>query len=111
MIKGEGSTADLKREVDMISQIIFLIKYKHYIKSMLCIIYTILCIIYIYNIMGLPRWLSGKESTSQYRRLKRCRFNPWVRKIPWRKKWQPTPIFLPEKSHGQGSLAGYSPWG
>ena len=39
MIKGEGSTADVKREVDMISQIIFLIKYKHYIKSMLCIIY------------------------------------------------------------------------
>ena len=34
-----------------------------------------------------------------------------VRKIPWRRKWQPTPIFLPGKSHGQRSLAGYSPWG
>ena len=36
-------------------------------------------------------------------------FDPWVRKIPWRRKWQPTPVFLPRKSHGQRSLAGYSP--
>ena len=43
----------------------------------------------------------------------RCRrqgFNPWVWKIPWRRKWQPTPVFCPEKSHGQSSLKGYSPW-
>ena len=39
------------------------------------------------------------------------RFNPWVRKMPWRKKWQPTPVFLPGKFHGQRSLAGYSPQG
>ena len=38
-------------------------------------------------------------------------FNPWVGKIPWRREWQPTPAFLPGKSHGQRSLAGYSPWG
>ena len=38
-------------------------------------------------------------------------FNPWVRKIPWRRKWQPTPVFLPGKSHGQRSLVGYHPWG
>ena len=38
-------------------------------------------------------------------------FNLWVRKIPWRRKWQPTPVFLPGKSNGQRSLAGYSPWG
>ena len=40
-------------------------------------------------------------------------FNPWVRKTktPWRRNWQPTPIFLPGKSHGQRSLTGYSPWG
>ena len=37
---------------------------------------------------------SGKESTCQCRRCRRCEFNPWVRKIPWRKKWQPAPIFL-----------------
>ena len=39
----------------------------------------------------------------------RCEFDPWVRKIPWRRKWQPAPIFLPRKSHGQRSLVGYSP--
>ena len=38
-------------------------------------------------------------------------FDPWVGKIPWRRKWPPTPVFLPGKSHGQRSLAGYSPWG
>ena len=56
---------------------------------------------------GLPRWLSGKESACQ---CWRRQFNPWVRKIPWRKKCQPTPVFLPGKSHGQRTMAGYSPW-
>ena len=40
-----------------------------------------------------------------------CRFNSWVKKTPWRKKWQPTPVLLPEKAHGQRSLVDYSPWG
>ena len=39
------------------------------------------------------------------------RFNPWVGKIPWRKEWQPTPVFLPGESHGQRSLVDYSPCG
>ena len=43
----------------------------------------------------LPRWRSGKESAYQCRRLKRYRLDPWVGKIPWRRKWQPTPVFLP----------------
>ena len=38
-------------------------------------------------------------------------FNPWVGKIPWRRKWQLIPVFLPGQSHGQKSLAGYGPWG
>ena len=38
-------------------------------------------------------------------------FDPWVRKILWRRKWQHTPVFLLGESHGQGSQAGYSPWG
>ena len=38
-------------------------------------------------------------------------FHPWVRKIPWRRKWQPTPVFLPGESHGWRSLVGYSLWG
>ena len=44
-------------------------------------------------------------------RCKRRRFDPWVRKIPWRRAWQPTPVFLPGEPHRQRSLAGYSPWG
>ena len=51
-------------------------------------------------------WLSGKESVCQCRR---CGFDPWVQKIPWRRKWLPTPGFLPGESHGQRSLAGYKP--
>ena len=47
----------------------------------------------------------------QCRIHKRCSFNPWVGKIPWRRKWQPTPVSWPEKSHGQRSQAGYSPQG
>ena len=61
---------------------------------------------HLYNVQGLPWWLSGKESACQRRRL---RFDPWVRKIPWRRKCQPTPVSLPEESHGQRSLTGYSP--
>ena len=63
---------------------------------------------------GLSWWLSGKESACQCRR-QRDGFDPWVGKIPWRRKWQPTPVFLLGKSKGQRSLAGYSwrhrsPW-
>ena len=58
-----------------------------------------------------PGGASGKEPTSQYRRCKRLRFDPWVREIPWRRAWQPTPVFMPGESHGPRSLAGYSPWG
>ena len=58
--------------------------------------------------MGLPWWLSGKESAYQ---CKRHRFNPWVRKIPWRWAWQPTPVFMPRESHGQRSPVSYSLWG
>ena len=45
------------------------------------------------------------------RRTKRCWFDPWVGKIPWRRKWQPILVFLPGKPHDQRSLVGYSPWG
>ena len=62
-------------------------------------------------IKGLPRWLSGKESTCQCRRYRRCGFDPKVRKIPWRRKWWPTPVFLHGESIWQMSLAGYISWG
>ena len=57
--------------------------------------------------MGFTGGASGKELTCQCRRQKGW-FNPWVGKI-WRRAWQPTPVFLPGESHGQRSLAGYSP--
>ena len=56
-------------------------------------------------------WLSGKQFVCQYMRHRRHRFNPWVERIHWRRKWQPIPVFLPGKSHGQRSLEDCSPWG
>ena len=58
-----------------------------------------------------PGGASGKEPTCQCRRHRRRGFYPWVGKIPWRKAWQPTLVFLPWESHGQRSLQGYSLWG
>jgi len=55
-----------------------------------------------------PGGASGKEPACQCRRHKRHWFDPWVRKIPWRRKWQPTPVFLPGEFQEQRSLAGYS---
>ena len=52
-----------------------------------------------------------KEPVCQCRRLNRHRLDPWVVKIPWRRAWQPTPVFLPGESYGQRSLAGHSPLG
>ena len=66
-------------------------------------------------------WLSYKGSSeviqdmaslvAQTVKCLRPGFDPWVRKIPWRRKWQPTPVFMPGKSHGLSILGGYSPWG
>ena len=70
--------------------------------------------IYIYrhtHTYGFPGGASGKEPACQCRRHKRGGFDPWVGKIPWRKAWQPTPVFLPRESHRQRSLEGYCPWG
>ena len=57
---------------------------------------------------GLPWWLRRQ---SVYLQCGRPRFDPWVGKIPWRRKWQSTPVFMPGKSHRGRSLVGYSPWG
>ena len=55
-----------------------------------------------------PGGAGSKEPACQCRRRKRCWFNPWVKKVPWRRKWQLILVFLPGKSHGQRS---YSQWG
>ena len=65
--------------------------------------------------MSIDTFTQGFPGGSVVSRLwlqcRRHRFNPWIKKIPWRRKWKPTPVFLPGKSHGQKSLVGYSPWG
>ena len=58
-----------------------------------------------YLLFGLPWWFSGKEPACQCRR---CRFVPSFGNIPWRRRWQPTPVFLPGKSDGQRSLVRFS---
>ena len=60
---------------------------------------------YLYTV-----WCSGNESTCQSRRCRWHGFDPWVGKIPWSRKWQPMPLFLPGKFHGQRRLAGCSLW-
>ena len=77
--------------------------------SYLVIIYLLVLIISTrVLVLGLPWWLSGKESACQCRRHM---FDSWVDKIPWGRKWQHTLVFLPGKAHGQSSLVCYSPRG
>ena len=64
---------------------------------------------YVYAYMGFPGGASDKEPNSNAGDIMRHGFNPWVRKIPWRRARQPTVVFLPAESHGQRSLKGYSP--
>ena len=61
--------------------------------------------------LGFPDGASGKEPDCQCRRHKRYGFDPWVGKMPWRRKWQPSAVFFPGESHGQRSLKGYNPQG
>ena len=63
-----------------------------------------------YDILGFPGVASHKELAYQCSRPKGWEFDPWVRKIPCRRKWQSTPVFLPGISCVQRNLAGYSPW-
>ena len=58
-----------------------------------------------------PGGSADKKPACQCRDHTRLEFDLWVGEIPWRKKWQPTSVFLPGKVHRQKSLAGYSPWG
>ena len=63
------------------------------------------------NQEGVPGATSGEEPTCQCRRRKRRGLDPWTRKVPWRRKWHPTPVFLSGEALGQKSLVGCSPWG
>ena len=79
-----------------------------------CLFHCLTCLlIYLkYVIMrGLSRCSNGKEYACQCRRHRRHGFSTWVELIPWGRKWQPTPVFLPGKFYGERSLVVYSPWG
>ena len=66
----------------------------------------------VYPSSHFPGGASDKESACQCRRHKRCGFDPWVRRIPWSRSWQPSDVSLPGKFHGQSkSLEGYITWG
>ena len=77
---------------------IYIIIYKKYIYMLYIYIYIL--------VMGFPCGSSGKEPVFQCRKHKRPGFDPWVREMPWRRAWQPTPAFLPRESHGQRRLVG-----
>ena len=66
---------------------------------------------HIYTHVGFPGGTTGEEPTCHCRRHKRCEFHPWVGRIHRSRERQPTAVFLPGESHGQGSLVGHSLWG
>ena len=63
----------------------------------------------VWSWLGFPRGSMIKKIHLECRRHRRCRFDPWVGKIPWKRAWQPSPVFLPGQSHELRSLAGYGP--
>ena len=89
---------------------------KQNICMLMCMLWYVYAFIYTYicnytHIKSFPGGASGKESACQCKGHKRAQFDPWVGKIPRRRKWQPTPLFLLGECHRQRSLEGYSPWG
>ena len=73
----------------------------------------VLCLLLTYRVeiwMNFPGSSVVKEFACQWRRCRRCWFDFWVGKIPWRRKWQPTLVFLPGEFHAQRSLEGYCSW-
>ena len=65
----------------------------------------------LFNMLSRLDFPGGSDGKAFCLQCRRPGFNPCFRKIPWRRNWQPTPVFLPGKSHGWKSLVGYSPWG
>ena len=75
------------------------------------IIIPYICIALVVLLSGFSRGSVVKDLPAMQEQCRRHGFNPWVRKIPWRRAWQPTPVFLPGESCGQWNLVSYSPWG
>ena len=99
------------REGSGMPSVTHLVKWKNQ-GSNLCPSDSKVFLVYLIASMGFPRD-SFPEAKKLSAKCRRCGFDPWVGKIRWRRKWQPTPwvVFLTGKSQGQRSLVGYSPWG
>ena len=82
-----------------------------FINALLLFFKSLIFIVDQYSTVGFPGGSVVKNLLAKQEMHKRLGFNPWVGKIPWGRKWQPTPAFLSEKSHGQRRLVSYSPWG
>ena len=81
-------------------------KYAFFLTDHISFVFLTFYFVLGYSQLGFPWWLSSKESAYDAEDAECPRFDPWIGKIPWRGKWQPTPVFLSGKSHGQRSLAG-----
>ena len=87
-----------------------------YFKSIIKPQYLIMEIIDNFQLFGLSKYLGClnplvAQMVKHLPTMRKTWFDPWVGKIPWKRKWQPTLVLLPGKSHGWRSLVGYSPWG
>ena len=80
-----------------------------FLSRILCLGHLFVFLLPVLPMLGFPGTTSGIEPACQCRRRKRHGFDPWVRKIPWRREW-PTPVFLPGEFSGQRSLVGCHPW-
>jgi len=85
------------------------VREEYVLKSQNCIRHSMCFNVLFLKSVYYPGGASAKEPSCLCGNLKRCGLDPWIRKIPWRRAWEPTPVFLPGESHRQRSLTGYSP--
>ena len=97
--------------VSVFSPSIMFVQFLHGMNQWVVFFFKLLWTISLYGVSHVALIFKEPICHCKCRRLKRRWLHPWVRKIPWRRRaQQPTPVFLPEESHGHRSLAGYSPW-
>ena len=93
----------------MLQELIHIYLYNHTVSPSISFIFSLFYRCHMHLVLGFPGGSVVKNPPANAEDS-RCRFDPWVGKIPWGTKWQPTPEFLPERLHGQRSLLDYSPW-
>ena len=93
-----------------LQELIHIYLYNHTVSPSMSVVFSLFYQCHMLLVLGFPGGSVVKNLPANAEDS-RCRFDPWVGKIPWSTKWQPTPEFLPEKFHGQRSLVDYGPWG